>query len=262
MDATTAPVGADDLWRAAQWYRALPLTDRLPPPEQATGASIDGALRRLHAWKAQKPFGEALFDARLAADSLSESELLALLAEPAAALEARIPAVPDWLVGLRAAFTGPRDDQSALPDLEELAGDDVLAGCLPALAPLLRWGLASLRDRIETLRHDARRLPFDEALVPGMFVRNLAPLLLFQISKTVVLELHIARLRGTLQGEAPEARFDHFVRQLAEGEIAAICVKYPVLARQLVLTVSHWSAYLGEILNICVVIGRRSAARS
>jgi hypothetical protein len=105
-------VEAEDVWQGAEWYRALSLAERAGAGggASATGMSLapdalETARGRLRAWKAQKPFEkDSLLAQRLALDSLSERELLALLAEPAENLKARIGHVPDWLVALQEAF--------------------------------------------------------------------------------------------------------------------------------------------------------------
>jgi type 2 lantibiotic biosynthesis protein LanM len=249
----------DDVWRDAEWYRALWLAERLPAPQAAVIASADQdaadrGLARASAWKAQKPFGDAsLFHDRLAVDSLSEPALAYLLTESAEALKARTAAVPDWLVALRDAFSDRRAAETVGPLLGDVARDHPLAGCLPALGPLLARGVTSLQNAIAPLGTAFGRLPFESDVLSRALLENIAPLILFQISKPFVLEMNIARLQGRLQGETPEARFEQYLRHVNEdGLIASILVKYPVLARQLVLTVEQWTDYLGEFLaHLC-----------
>src|SRR4030095_11766623 len=85
------------------------------------------------------------------------------------------------------------------------------------------------------------------------FLKHIVSELLFQMSKSVVLEMHIARLQGHLQGETSEARFADFMRQLCQEEMMLpLLAKYPVLARQLVITIDHWASYAREFLaHLC-----------
>ncbi|UUU37070.1 type 2 lanthipeptide synthetase LanM family protein [Streptomyces sp. CA-210063] len=100
------------------------------------------------------------------------------------------------------------------------------------------------------MRGESEFLPFETKMLPGVFLANLAPLILFQLSKPLLLELHIARLEGHLRGETAEERFEDFIRRLRqEGSIVALLAKYPVLARQLVLTTEQWADYLYEFLT-------------
>jgi lantibiotic modifying enzyme len=90
-------------------------------------------------------------------------------------------------------------------------------------------------------------------VLPEIFLNNIVQDILFQVSKPVILELHIARLQGRLQGETSEDRFADFVRQLSQEElIVPLLAKYPVLARQLVMTLDHWTQYAREFLaHLC-----------
>jgi type 2 lantibiotic biosynthesis protein LanM len=244
------------LWQAAEWYRALSLPERVPPtPAGTTLNSLPGrAVRRLDAWRAQKPFDEgALFAERLARDAVSEEDLLFLVAEPAEDLKGRLRDTPAWLAALRDAFSETSAAEKLFPLLDAVEPDHPLHGCLTALAPLFHRSLTAVEQRVEALRHRHPRLPIDPVLLQRTFVENIAPTVLFQISKPVVLELHIARLRGELDGETPHDRFDSFLRHLGhEGGFESLLLKYPVLARQLVTTVDQWADHLGELLaHLC-----------
>ncbi|WP_169314051.1 type 2 lanthipeptide synthetase LanM family protein [Streptomyces piniterrae] len=209
----------------------------------------------MHAWKSQKPFEqEPLFAQRLALDSLSERDLLALLAEPAESLKAHIQEPPDWLVVLRQAFSHPDSARKPAPlPVEEIEADHPLAGCLPAISPLLRHSLDRLQERARGLRGDFESVPFEMNVLPRVFLANIAPQILFQLSKPLLLELHVARLEGHLRGETPEERFEDFIRRLGQeastGSVVRLLAKYPVLARQLVLTSEQWADYLSEFLT-------------
>jgi type 2 lantibiotic biosynthesis protein LanM len=256
MDAT-APAKADEPWDAPEWYRALSLTERLGPRPAGGSALSSGAdtvderaRARLRAWKEQRPFADGfLFAQRLALDGLSEHDLLALLAEPADSLKARSAGVPDWLAALREAFAQD-PDPGDLALLDGLQSDHAFAACLPALGPLLQRGLSSLDRRMQELRRRYPYTPFDAEALPRALLRNIVDTILFQVSKPLILEMNIARLQGRLHGETPEARFEDFTRQVRrDGAVVALLRKYPVLARQLVITIEQWAAFLGEVLT-------------
>ncbi|WP_367323296.1 type 2 lanthipeptide synthetase LanM family protein [Streptomyces sp. HUAS ZL42] len=249
---------AEEVWQAAEWYRALPLSERggtrsargtgTPP---ASDLLLERARGRLHAWKSQKPFEQGqLFAERLALDSLAERDLLALLAEPAESLKARIQTTPGWLIVLQQAFTHPDSAEELSPLLETTLADHPLAGSLPAISPLLRHFVDRLQEQVRGLRGEVEFLPFETKILPGMFVANLAPRILFQLSKPLLLELHLARLGGRLRGDTAEQRFQDFIRRLGQDDsIVGLLAKYPVLARQLVLTTQQWADYLYEFLT-------------
>src|SRR5207249_102115 len=75
----------------------------------------------------------------------------------------------------------------------------------------------------------------------------------FQLCKPIILELHIARLEGRLEGETLQARFADFMQWLRhEHGMGSLLAKYPVPARQLVTAVEQWADYLCEVLaNLC-----------
>ncbi|GHO88282.1 type 2 lanthipeptide synthetase LanM family protein [Dictyobacter formicarum] len=250
-------------WQAPGWYHALSLRERLASRQAETGdlsstkkETVDKAIRRFRAWKAQKPFDHGtLFAKRLASDSLSEEEFLSLLAEPIESVQTRISTLPNWLATLRDAFTGTGAHavEKMLALSQETLANQPLKVCLPAISPLLQRGLTSLQEGIHTLQQQYAFLPFDPQQFSQTFLDNIVPRLLFQMSKPVILEMHIARLRGLLQGETPEERFADFVRLLnQEEQMLPLLAKYPMLARQLATTLDQWTEYMCEFLaHLC-----------
>ena len=73
------------------------------------------------------------------------------------------------------------------------------------------------------------------------------------ISRTMTLELHVARLRGQLQGETAEERFQYFVDQTAQRDVLlSLLEEYPVMARLAMTIIDHWVAFSSEFLrNLC-----------
>src|SRR2546425_7002283 len=126
-----------EFWQAPAWYRALSLTERLASQQAETGdiSSTNGetgdkAVSRFRAWKAQTPFEHGtLLAERLARDSLSEEDLLSLLAEPMARVQARISAIPDWLAALTDAFTDAHAVEKMLPLSQETRANQPLEAC-------------------------------------------------------------------------------------------------------------------------------------
>src|SRR5437764_478326 len=69
------------------------------------------------------------------------------------------------------------------------------------------------------------------------------------LSRTLVLELNVARLQGLLAGETPQERFAAFVERLRDPENAeAIRREYPVHARQAVRDLELFRESTREIL--------------
>ena len=78
--------------------------------------------------------------------------------------------------------------------------------------------------------------------------------LLNVLSRTMVLELNVARLQGLLNGDTPEKRFRSFLELLRQMDKAlAIFEEYPVLARQLTICMNNWVDFSFEFLqHLCI----------
>ncbi len=248
-------------WQEPSWYHALSLRERIATLNRSEHAvstvpSSNGerAQRRLQAWKAKKPFDQGEFFAqRLSMDALTEEELTFLLAEPISALQTRYLRTspqPAWLVALRDAFEHYAGKQTALTAEGESGGSATMPLYLQPLLPLLERSRAQLAQAIQQLRQQYDVLPFDPQQIAQALLAYLPEQILGLFTKTFVLEMHVARLQNQLTGETAEARFADFVRQLSQEEkILALLEEYPVLARQLVVTIEHWACFAQELLT-------------
>jgi len=166
-----------------------------------------------------------------------------MLGEPPEAVARQCStAKPAWLAEIERAFTAshPRPFPRSLDCAE--AGSQ--AGFLEAVRPLLDSGYSRLVAELRSL--------------PGQTPERLAPLLARQIqlhlllllSRTLVLELHLASQAGQLSGATEEERFQSFVERLRDPEAAlALLHQYPVLARQVAETIGQWVSYSLEIVD-------------
>jgi hypothetical protein len=76
------------------------------------------------------------------------------------------------------------------------------------------------------------RPPFDPTTVEALLLAHLPAQLTPMLSRTMALELNIARLQGLLVGDTPEERFHSFAQRLRDPATAlALLQEYPVLAR-------------------------------
>jgi type 2 lantibiotic biosynthesis protein LanM len=260
-------------WYAAEWYQALTLAERAPAPARPharEGADLELARQRAARWRAQEPFAsDEVWQRRLASDGFDETALLDLLAESPAALRERIAEPPAWLAAIARAFTAFPVTAAAAETTEPAgtaaagaesaaeagtplpsAGAGDRTGFLHLLAPLLHDACARLRGVAERLAgnagHDA---PFTPEAAVALLYPNLASRLLQQISRALVLELHVARLEERLEGATAEERFASFAAWLRRPGVAAELLRsYPVLARQAALTIEQWLATSGELL--------------
>lgn len=141
-------------------------------------------------------------------------------------------------------------ETTSIPVSLEIIENHPLGACLPILDPLLLHSFASLQKGMQALQQRYTFQPFASQQVCQSFFNNIIPQLLFQAGKTIVLEMHVARVQDRLHGGTPEERFSDFVRQLSQPEmIAALFAEYPVLEQVLLSTLNLWTDYTLETLD-------------
>lgn len=221
------------------WWQALTLQER--QTDQVVAGDTVAADRRWQRWRAETPcLADDVFAAQCRAEGFTPEGLTALLGETAAALQQRQTSTLPWLADLYAAYTATHEISKRLT---------TKTGFLVLTAPLLHWGAMLLRQRLATTPVKAMptifTLDFAEQALYKALAAQLPPLL----ERTLVLEMHVARLQGLLPGVTPEERFAAFVERLRDPAIAlALLEEYPVLARQLVTKVEQTTNALVEIL--------------
>jgi type 2 lantibiotic biosynthesis protein LanM len=233
-------------FQSADWFHGTTLAERIAarraPDRTRVDVRIDTELaqRRFTEWRSQEPFtDDSLFHERLTAEGLDEEAFLHLLGEPPQSVRDRFPSAPLWLVTLATAFsqTAP---STPIPRPKALAGGQSVA-FLDAIEPLISHGRARLRDGIQSIARSRPDLPIDPTTIDDIFYTNLPGRLLMMLSRTAVLELHVARLEGLLRGDSPHERFQHFIERLRQPDVTlALLEEYPVLARQLVICIEQW----------------------
>ncbi len=232
------------------WYEALTLDERsrlagaISASEATDTAHVveapvnqELAQKRLQRWRAQTPFNnDVYFTERLRKNRLSESDFIGLLGEPCQQLRRRFQPAPAWLSELERLYMQWKMRKSPVREQE---GEDL--GFLFIAKPLIYDGRVRLREGIEQLKKSHQRVPFEAEKVENLFLPNLFMQLSQVASRTMVLELNVARVEERLRGDTPEERYKDFIRQLREpGTSLAILLEYPVLARQLKRCVDFW----------------------
>ena len=239
------------------WLSGLTLAERVAGlrahPSAAAGDGFDPAraARRLTRWREQKGFAgdDAAFARRLVGEDVTLDELTRLLGEPPDALGARLDEAPVWLAALSEALAAPERAPERLPLPASLAKHP-MAEMLGAAAPMVRAGRERLRQGAEAILAGRAARPVEPASFDALCVPGLSAQLLLILARTMVLELHVARLEGRLAGETPEARFQSFVAGLGRREtLEALLLEYPVMARQLVAAVEAWVTVSLELLE-------------
>ncbi len=242
---------------SSNWYKTLTLKERIASLNKVHGQTENGAIHtdlarnKLQKWQSQTPFTIAsYFGQRLAMDKITEEELLYLLGEPIEALKKRCLDVPPWLDQLVQAFFSPTTTNANLLFSSEQIEKQKEVGFLYAIEPLIKQGLNRIHEEVQGLIQRQSDLPFDPNTVVGLMFANLAGQLLWRLSRTMVLELNVARLQGQLQGNTSEERFFSFLQRLHDRDVAlSLLQEYPVLARQLVICTDRWVNFSLEFLQ-------------
>jgi type 2 lantibiotic biosynthesis protein LanM len=255
LDNHGPPARALFAWLDGAWRRAWSLTERLyrfRHAENKTQIPIDRELaaETLALWRATSPFDkDSYFADRLAMDGISEDEFNILLGTPVEAFDSNGTA-PQWVQMLARAYCEPASPPNEQRENWGEAESLPAAGFLHLVEPLLRDARLQLQARVARIKHDHPAAPFaPERAVDALFA-NLPVRLLMMVAKTMVLELHVARLEGVLEGATSEERFASFAERLSRREIALnLFSEYPVLARKLASCIENWVSYSSEFLE-------------
>lgn len=238
-----------------KWSKAATLIERVASfadtedTSRNTAVDLNLAERLMKRWRSQAPFAsDSCFTQRLATDGVSEDDLLFCLGEPVEALHARLAETQPWREQLFRAFSRP-PAVAPLPLAETLLDHDTV-GFLNLFEPLLHDAIARVGAGAAELAQASDHPAFDSATVAGLLFARLPQRLLTILGRTLVLELHVARLQGLLDGDTAQQRFRNFVERLHSTEVAiGLLQEYPVLARQLVIHIDHWVDFSLEFLR-------------
>jgi len=213
----------DSLLRAATIRGRLPVASSGPPSPEA--------VTRLKRWRTQPPFAdEGHWRARLSAGGLLETDLLALLGKPDAAMAPKLPARA-WMRLLNRTMLAGAD----FPEVPEGTG---FAGLC---TPLIIEAKARLRTGLHTLAARTGAGVFDPGQLTEQLSESLPGVLEPMLLRTAILELHQARQAGELAGDTPQQRFSSFAESLGRAERRrSLLMAYPVLGRQLAVAAQCW----------------------
>ncbi|HEY2837598.1 MAG TPA: type 2 lanthipeptide synthetase LanM [Pirellulales bacterium] len=140
----------------------------------------------------------------------------------------------------------PRQDND-LETNEPLGLLQIFSGPINEARQALSADLHALREEYAEL---ASTLLSDPAAMASLLFRQLTPGLLLKASRTLTLELNVARLLGELVGETPAERYRSFLKRLGQPEVAqAILTEYPVLERQALLFIQQWRQFSLEFIR-------------
>ena len=233
------------------WYRALTLAERAALGKHAATSAAEVAeneqtRHRLAGWRDLTAFRSGdWWDRRLADLDLTDESFARLVAVPPHELGGETPA---WMAELA---NGRSPDAEAVEPLPVPTRLGSAAGFLELVRPLLDRARLRLKQNLAKLLDETEGpLPFSADSALRLASESLAYRLLPLLSRTLVLELNVARLQGLLPGETPEERFASFIERLRDPEAAdAILREYPVLARQVLLDLELFREATRELFS-------------
>jgi type 2 lantibiotic biosynthesis protein LanM len=236
------------------WRRAWSLSDRLFRFRQAAGkgqiaVDHDLAAETLALWRSGSPFDkDSYFADRLALEGIKEDEFKVLLGTPVESLDGN-EAPAEWVQMLAHAYS----DQTRCDGQTERWGEvekHPESAFLKLVEPLMEHARLQLQAKAQKIKEDHPGAPFSATGAANALFANLPPRLLMMIAKTLVLELSVARLQGTLQGSTPAERFTSFTERLSHIETSLrLLAEYPVLGRRLALCIENWIRSSSEFLE-------------
>lgn len=241
---------------SSDWYHAVTLPERIESlhASQSGQVSIEPdtehlARQRMECWSLRYPHTRDGYLARcLLAHGISQETFLYILGEPIEAVRRRFPTAPQWLWRLRRAFASARSG-SPSPSQKVPPGHEALL-FLHVIDPLIRQARRRLHNGLKALAQGNPPSFFALEAIEDVLAANLPRHLVEILAPTLVLELHVARLQGSLTGETPEERFQSFVARLQQPSTAlAILHEYPVLARHVLACLDNWVAYSLEFIG-------------
>ena len=199
-------------------------------------------------WKAQYPFSEeAIFAERLAMIGISEKELPYYMngGDPSSWVEGQA-----WMSELENAWILFDKEKEPIRFPKDLVTQWPIVRFLEAFQPLLQYAHANLIKGINDLCKNFAVTPFKHEDIIKAFMLNVPKYLTWAVSRTFVLELHIARLEGVLQAETPEERFEEFIKLLQQpSKLYTILQEYPVLTRLVCTILLQWRENFLEFLT-------------
>lgn len=241
------------------WPAALTLTERVaatrardaaaaPPPTPGHGAngSATSCVRR---WRTQRPFDRPEFLARrLGLHELTEPAFETLVAtSPDLIMSGHEP--PAWVAQVERA-DGLAHALATLPRAKQELDPNGLQPIRAFVEPFVTAAMARLYDDARRIAKTEPNALFDPEVATRLFEPSLWSQLVNRAMKVVILELNVARVRGSLAGDTPHERCANFTEQLRVGPVREqIIQEYPVLARSLVTAGDHWVEMASEFLR-------------
>lgn len=242
----------ETIFEDADWYKALTLIERADTFNgglESQQSDIELGTHRLQRWQEQRPFSEGgKFAEKLQVAGLDAASFTRLLGAPIENVKHYAVEQPGWLQRMRKAYTNFDASQYLL--FAEVPADQAHVLLLTWIEPLLQQGVKQVRTGMQQLQERYQQVPFDLSSSEQLIFSQLPKRLLSMVSRTLVLELNVARLQNRLAGDSSGERYQDFIRLLQQPEFALqLLLEYPVLARSVMNSIDLWVAYSLEFLQ-------------
>lgn len=230
----------------AWWSAAATLAERAQAKsERIVAQDVDRQLIhfRLDTWTSQPPFHDGQwFARRLAQIGVDESEVPSLLG-PQQLMDGDGGQLPRWAARIQdlygSVINAPETSGNAWPGSQKTDH----AGFLALTHRLTRDAQAQVQVAIRAAFERLPLLDADLDSVVTCLSNALEARLLPMLGRTCALELNALSIEGRLAGTTAAERYQSFVTLLADSAHALELLKtYPVLSRQVVTAIDHWTA--------------------
>jgi type 2 lantibiotic biosynthesis protein LanM len=238
-------------WKKATFLheRATAKNDDLAPGSEPV---LQEAERRASAWRQLMSGDDATLNERLKSVGLDRESFLRILVRSGSQQEGSEDS-GSWVSLIEEVIEQRHAGEPLPPPLQAPAGPGQ-----PGLAfsgvfhPFLRIAAARLRTVTAAVqaRHGLEH-PLLSAEAEASLLGGLARRLQFLSTRTLILELNVARVMEQLPGDTPQERFHHFctTRFQEPRVLVALLEEYPVLARLLATSTERWLAVGLELLE-------------
>ncbi len=246
-------------FQTSTWYQAFTLSERIASQKKINNNNFNlaqeetkKAKKKIEHWQSYPWFShEDYFTKRLEIEGITQEELENILGESIESVKERYANQPSWLSKIEQIFT--QDYNFNYVDLLDNSIPENIRGFFKIIKPLVNHSCNLLSQKINQLIKTETNLPFDSDTIKNLLLINLPKKLLRIVTKTLVLELNVARLQNQLNGDTPQDRFNSFVDRLSQPEqFLNLLQEYPVMARQLIVTLENWLNFSSEFIqNLC-----------
>ncbi len=242
----------DKKYSLHRWANSITIDERikyfkLRPKMDAPNNKYAPPSKFMQFLRNQSPYNsDILFQKKLKQCNITISEFEYLINRPVEYLlnDEGIP--PQWVMEFNKIF-GCHDCNNDLLIAKDF-NDEMAYSLLYIITPLINNVRQKLLNTATQLfkKIDIINKPAD---LVDLLYQNLPTKLLTRLSRTLTLELNIARLKGDLSGRTSTTRYVNFTERLkGKAYRFKIFNDYPVLARQIVILLNNWTTYCIEFM--------------